>query len=504
VTLNNTTRVTCAGGNNGGIDINVTGGVAPYTYSWNTGATTQDITGIPAGGYQVTVSGANNCQSTFNVTLTQPAPLQAQVQSFNTGCGNAIGALKVTASGGVAPYSYLWSTSATTDSIGGLAAGVYSVQIQDSLGCTITRSGAISSNGAPVIVLDSIRNTTCNAQNGAVYVTVSGGVTPYTFSWNNGSTQADLVNVRDSTYALTVTGANNCASTLVAIVGKQVPVTPQICLVTVDSATRNNEIVWEKPSINPGIAFYRIYRESSAANVFIPIGTRHVDSLSSFVDSVASPEAKSWKYRLSAVDSCGVESNLSSVHKTIHLLQGIGVLPNSVNLLWDNYEGINFTQQTYYIYRNTTANFQLIDSIAFQPLFNSRSLFSQPVTDPNLYYIVEALPPGTCTATEAKSYNTTRSNASRAAESGIVAGVVTRKSTGHTFKLYPVPAKEYIETESEEDYRYELMDMLGHVLSRGESQSGKAWITVAGLSQGTYFLKVFHKEGVSVHKVVKQ
>ncbi|NDJ00212.1 hypothetical protein GWA97_14135, partial [Flavobacterium sp. LaA7.5] len=68
-------NVSCNAGSNGAVDLTVTGGTAPYTYLWNTTATTQDLSGLTAGTYEVTVTDANGCTATASVTVTQPTVL---------------------------------------------------------------------------------------------------------------------------------------------------------------------------------------------------------------------------------------------------------------------------------------------------------------------------------------------------------------------------------------------------------------------------------------------
>ena len=124
------------GGATGNIDFTMGGGVTPYNYLWNNGATTEDLTNIPVGTYWNTITDAtgaiwysdtfyvnsNNLLSTF--TLTSPS------------CNVADGQIDITTSGGQAPYSYVWSNGQTGATIGNLAVGGYSVDVQDALGCT--------------------------------------------------------------------------------------------------------------------------------------------------------------------------------------------------------------------------------------------------------------------------------------------------------------------------------------------------------------------------------
>ncbi|MCP9754944.1 adhesin, partial [Lacihabitans sp. CCS-44] len=98
------------------IDLTVSGGTSPYTYNWSNTATTQDLTGLAAGTYSVTITDANGCQTTASATITQPAAALAQsLTQTNVLCfGNSTGAIDLTVSGGTSPYTYNWSNTATT------------------------------------------------------------------------------------------------------------------------------------------------------------------------------------------------------------------------------------------------------------------------------------------------------------------------------------------------------------------------------------------------------
>src|SRR6185437_10067055 len=130
---------TCFGDNGGILDILDAGGVPPYTYSWTNGATTQNITGLTAGGYTVTVTDQNGCVAVANATVTQPAAVTGSITASNIPCnGGATGSATVTAAGGTPGYNYAWSNGGTTSAINGLTAGTYNVTITDANGCTGT------------------------------------------------------------------------------------------------------------------------------------------------------------------------------------------------------------------------------------------------------------------------------------------------------------------------------------------------------------------------------
>ncbi|MCF8275730.1 MAG: gliding motility-associated C-terminal domain-containing protein, partial [Flavobacteriales bacterium] len=127
----------CNGASTGSASVSTTGGTAPYTVLWSTGATTVSISNLMAGSYSVTVTDANGCTTTCSTTVNEPSDLTATCSKVDGSCSNNNQAsVSVSAAGGTAPYSYVWSNGATGSSISGLAAGTYSVTVTDSKGCT--------------------------------------------------------------------------------------------------------------------------------------------------------------------------------------------------------------------------------------------------------------------------------------------------------------------------------------------------------------------------------
>ncbi|WP_417368168.1 T9SS type A sorting domain-containing protein [Flavobacterium beibuense] len=214
-----TTAVSCNGGNNGTADLTVTGGTAPYTFVWSNAATTEDLTGLVAGTYNVTVTDANGCNATALVTVTEPTALMASAVTTAVSCnGGSNGTVDLTVTGGTAPYTYAWSNTATTEDLTGLAAGTYDVTVTDANGCTATASATVTE---PTVLMASAvtTNVSCNAgSNGTVDLTVTGGTAPYTYAWSNTATTEDLTGLAAGTYDVTVTDANGCTTTASATV----------------------------------------------------------------------------------------------------------------------------------------------------------------------------------------------------------------------------------------------------------------------------------------------
>ncbi|MBV6406237.1 MAG: hypothetical protein GFGODING_03022 [Flavobacteriales bacterium] len=137
-------HISCFGSKDGNIDFSVTGGTAPYTFLWSTGATTEDVTDLPAGFHAVTVTDANAVVGRGEITLTEPDNMKADVQPFEYGNGYNIslfnaynGSINLTPHGGVAPYTYTWSDGATTEDRVALGSDNYAVTITDANGCIL-------------------------------------------------------------------------------------------------------------------------------------------------------------------------------------------------------------------------------------------------------------------------------------------------------------------------------------------------------------------------------
>ena len=224
VAVNN---VSCYGGATGSLISVVSGGTAPYTYSWNTvpAQTSPTASNLPAGSYTLFITDANGCNLTVTGVITQPAaPLSAAVSGTNVLCfGGTTGSASVVASGGTAPYTYSWNTSPaqTTSAATNLASGTYTVTIIDSKNCQTTQSVTITQPSAPLSGTISTTTVNCyGGSNGSATVTPSGGTGPYNFIWTTvpAQTSATASNLPAGAYSVLITDANNCSVTRTATV----------------------------------------------------------------------------------------------------------------------------------------------------------------------------------------------------------------------------------------------------------------------------------------------
>ncbi len=195
------TDITCNFASNGTATVSVTGGTAPYTYFWSNGMTTATATNLNVGNYSVMITDANGCTATSTVSISQPSALVVTPSSTNITCyGLNDGTASVAVTGGVAPYSYLWSNGQVGNSLSGLSQGTYLVTITDANGCSTTQSFTITEPGfvyPPVAANQSfcigqnatLSNMVISGSNIKWYSAASGGVLlPATTVLTNGTT----------------------------------------------------------------------------------------------------------------------------------------------------------------------------------------------------------------------------------------------------------------------------------------------------------------------------
>ena len=199
------TGPSCNDPNNGSINLEVLGGVAPLNYEWSTGATTQNISGLALGTYSVTVTDNNGCTLSEEVILESVEPIVITGLDDCAIAGEGIVELQVT--GGVLPYTYLWDTGETSDLLVA-SAGDYTVTVTDAGGCTEVASFSIY--GEPIVSAD-ITPTTCELATGSIILSTAAGQTVINdWQWGDGATSPNRTGLAEGTYSVTATDANNC------------------------------------------------------------------------------------------------------------------------------------------------------------------------------------------------------------------------------------------------------------------------------------------------------
>jgi hypothetical protein len=501
--------VQCFGQSNGSISVTPTGLVAPITYLWSSGHSTASIANLQGGAYTVQITDASNCVLTKTFVVPEPAQLTAETNFIWPNCGFADGTMEViNLAGGVTPYSVSWSTGDIGTIVNNVPFGMYSATITDQNGCQTIKTFYMSENNSADLY-GTITPTTCGTNIGAI------DVSPWVWTpdpiesieWSNGATTEDIANLAPANYICTLTVANTGCR---AIKGWNIPiVAPElqpICVVTVDSATTTNLVVWE-PVQPIGIAYYNIYRETSLPGEYIKIDTVEATNLSVFNDVVASPIARSWSYRISAVNGCEIEGPISPAHRTIQL----NVLDQgtSVQINWNNYEGTtDYNDQKLWRYTDASG-WVLAATLPVTAIsFNDAISFNEPGLD----YMVELELNNQCTAViyKAQDFNTTRSNKDKGAFSAGQGTGDSNNSIDESYmgaiEVYPNPAHELLTIEQLDalEMNIQIVTLSGQVVSSHVNSGISSQINIDNLAAGTYLLEIRIGERMETRRFVKQ
>lgn len=205
--------VACFGDSTGEIRITMLGGASPFTYTWNHGATTQDISNLAPGTYSGSVIDINGCEAEIApITVGENSALEATFVSDSVSCyGDANGQATITPAGGVGPYQVLWDVGGTSPTLTGLSAGTYGVSVTDDLGCSYTDSVAVFQPDSLALTESLATDAACiDAANGRIDITLAGGTAPYEFFWDHGSNAEDPDSLTVGTYSGYALDANGC------------------------------------------------------------------------------------------------------------------------------------------------------------------------------------------------------------------------------------------------------------------------------------------------------
>lgn len=275
VTLETASDTTCHEGADGSADISVSGGTVPYTYYWSNSATTQDITGLAAGTYSVTVADGNSCTGSLadDVAVGQPDAVSVVLDGTTqpTCYGDSDGAADISVSGGTGPYTYLWSNGGTTQDATGLIAGTYSVTVTDNVGCTGELTDIVVAQPAAILVTDVSTNVSCfGGSDGSIDITVTNGTYPYSYLWSSGGTTQDLTDVAADTFSVTVTDTIGCTGALDVEITE--PTELSVSLVETSKANCDDDSSWGIDiSVSGGTGTYT-YDWSNDSTVQDPTG----------------------------------------------------------------------------------------------------------------------------------------------------------------------------------------------------------------------------------------
>ena len=257
----------CNGDEDGFIILSVTGGISPYSFSWEDGSQNESNYNLTAGTYLTTITDFNECITVISTELTEPLALNldSTIIEHPVCNGDTNGTITVTPMGGISGYDYSWSNGSTTQTISGLSEGEYMLTVTDSENCSQSETYTLLNQIELIISTSSSAESSPGASDGTATVEIiSGGITPYEYEWSTGDTTATANNLISGAYNVTVTDANGCSVDGMAVVSSGdcslstvVDILPVTCngdnngsvLVTVENAIAPVSFLWSDGSI---------------------------------------------------------------------------------------------------------------------------------------------------------------------------------------------------------------------------------------------------------------
>jgi hypothetical protein len=479
----------CPNDVDGSITVVASGGSGNYEYSMDGAVSFQTqstVGGLQSGVRSVVVRDDLGCMSTTQqVTITSPTEFDVNYTVTPPLCfGQTSGVLQILANGGTGPLSYSLNAAAFQPSatFGDLEAGSYYLLLRDVAGCDFLDT-IIVGQPSQIVLSTVVDMVECReGSNGFILVNPSGGSPGYHYSWMpqvSTSESADQLTAGD--YVITVTDSNNCNQAITVTVTEPEPIHLSVCLVTVDSTSSHNTVVWEKP-LSAEIDSFYVYREVTQ-ETYYRVGALPYAEEGRFEDIGANPNVTSYRYRISALDTCGVESPYSLAHRTIHL-QSLG----GGNLLWNHYEieGEPSPVDYYRIYRDDdgTGDFQLISNTV--PGGNNSYTDIDFGSFPNASYLVDVSWSLSCDPS--RTVSTTRSNR-----------FVVQHPDGFpssdrpVFQVYPNPASMSLIINLPDHFKefpMSIFNTVGQEVLKGTVIGGMNSVDLSGFAQGFYTVTV--------------
>lgn len=289
---------------------------------------------------------------------------------------------------------------------------------------------------------------------------------------------------------------NGCSvdSTLIVNITPK-PYVPEICMVTVDNESSKNKLVWNYDLET--VSKFGVYKESNVAGEYTLLEYVNGGRSNTYIDNQSIPSQQPSRYKITSLDSCGVETELSSYHKTIHLTVNEG-FRNSWNLIWDGYEGFSFG--TYRIFRSlNNGSFELLTEVSS----NVSSFTDLEVSSSNVAYQIEILTDGSCEVqNEGGRVIGLSSIKSNIARNNTVTGI---KEDNMNFRIFPNPTSDFITVEVTNAVldTYELTNLIGQRIQEGNLNKGNR-IDIRSISSGTYLLIINSSDGEMVKKILKR
>ena len=543
-TATTVTAVDCNGNSTGAIDLMVSGGNGSFSFLWSNGATTEDLSNIPAGTYSVAITDAPNC--TINVTdilVGEPTELTLNIDVVDVDCnGNNNGEIVCTPSGGSGPYDIDWSNGSSGMNNSNLAPGFYSVMVSDANNCTasiqdieIVEPDILEANPS------STNETAAGAADGTATASPVGGTSPYDYEWSTGEMTAMITGLAAGTYSVTVTDDNQCMhidSVTIQVGACNISATlmslPASCnntangsaVVNVSGAVGSISYIWSNGDTTSGInnvlpGWYSV-TASDEANCFV------LDSIEIMIQDTESPIAIGKDLDLVIGGSGTVIANPQDFNNgSSDNCNGDLFFTASPQIFTCNNLGMNevvFTVSdasgnidTDTVMVNVTSDLMVtVDSVVHESSGNDGAIFITVTGGSGDFTFEWMIQDAIISNSEDPSalaqgfYElklTDTTGCMITLDSVEVKGSVgfSDPVLDQNISVFPNPASQQIQIENkrlEDGLRFELLSLEGERIQNGLLQNRTTAISVTELNQGMYFIRIYNGDRFTVRKLI--
>lgn len=375
------------------------------------------------------------------------------------------------------------------------------LQTADSEGNIFSKSFVINVINLNDLYLSNVKitNPLCNTENsGSIEFIVNEFIPPLSFLWTTGDTIQNLNNISTGSYSIKITDGDN----MITVQDFNVFLKPifkgsRICYIT--SERESNVIHIDKGVDNYNVEKYIIYREGTSQNVFEKIG-ENFSIENYFIDSLINNRTQSFSYKVSIIDSCGNESDLSPNHNTIHLSQNRGT-SGEVNLYWTHYIGLNIP--SYSIYRQKgKEGFELLKQVS-----SNNNTYTDFTSNPssNYQYFMSFQLEDTCyTEVNIKSGEIIMVKSNIVSTDSSYTGIECFYN--NNIKIYPNPVNNTItiDIDNFSPLELNLYDIIGRLILKQNLFNRINKVDLNKIINGIYFLNLKNDKGtIYIQKIIK-
>ena len=232
------TDISCASGSDGMVEVTQIDAVFPLSYEWNLlGAGSNGVlNNLSAGGYSLTLSDANNCTQTKEISLTEPSPMVINAETQNAICEGSNGGIQLAVNGGNEPYNYIWEDGFNGSSISNIAAGTYAITVTDSNGCNENETIVVNQSTDDFELEFAVSLNACAGLNeGSIEILNTNRISSY--QWSTGANTEMITSLFSGLYTLYYTTEDGCDGSQSFTISEPAPLEVETIVVNNDCAS---------------------------------------------------------------------------------------------------------------------------------------------------------------------------------------------------------------------------------------------------------------------------